>query len=85
MVITGLTRNQFASNRTGVRIPLSPPKIKRATLVALYFYLFAVRVNVFLIIITINIAKSMMYNGKIIYPVSLAIIPNSGGIKVNPI
>ena|GEM_PF-1422961 len=27
MVITGLTRNQFASNRTRVRIPPSPPKI----------------------------------------------------------
>ena len=26
MVITGLTRNQFASNRTRVRIPPSPPK-----------------------------------------------------------
>ena len=26
MVITGLTRNQFASNRTRVRIPSSPPK-----------------------------------------------------------
>ena len=26
MVITGLTRNQFASNRTWVRIPSSPPK-----------------------------------------------------------
>ena len=26
MVITGLTRNQFASNRTRVRIPLSPPE-----------------------------------------------------------
>ena len=25
VVITGLTRNQFASNRTRVRIPLSPP------------------------------------------------------------
>ena len=25
MVITGLTRNQFASNRTWVRIPSSPP------------------------------------------------------------
>ena len=25
MVITGLTRNQFALTRTGVRIPLSPP------------------------------------------------------------
>ena len=27
VVITGLTRNQFASNRTRVRIPPSPPKI----------------------------------------------------------
>ena len=26
MVITGLTRNQFAGNRTWVRIPPSPPK-----------------------------------------------------------
>ena len=26
VVITGLTRNQFARKRTGVRIPLSPPK-----------------------------------------------------------
>ena len=26
VVITGLTRNQFASNRTGVRIPLSAPE-----------------------------------------------------------
>ena len=26
VVITGLTRNQFARNRTGVRIPLSPPQ-----------------------------------------------------------
>ena len=26
VVITGLTRNQFASNRTWVRIPSSPPK-----------------------------------------------------------
>ncbi len=29
MVITGLTRNQFASNRTWVRIPHSPPKNNR--------------------------------------------------------
>ena len=26
VVITGLTRNQFAINRTGVRIPPSPPQ-----------------------------------------------------------
>ena len=29
VVITGLTRNQFGSNPTGVRIPLSPPKRKK--------------------------------------------------------
>ena len=28
MVITGLTRNQFAGNRTWVRIPPSPPIIR---------------------------------------------------------
>ena len=28
VVITGLTRNQFAGNRTRVRIPLSPPQKK---------------------------------------------------------
>jgi hypothetical protein len=28
VVITGLTRNQFAGNRTWVRIPPSPPKTK---------------------------------------------------------
>ena len=32
MVITGLTRNQFASNRTRVRIPPSPPKLCRKCL-----------------------------------------------------
>ena len=30
VVITGLTRNQFASNRTRVRIPPSAPKEKAA-------------------------------------------------------
>ena len=29
VVITGLTRNQFAGNRTWVRIPPSPPKNNR--------------------------------------------------------
>ena len=38
VVITGLTRNQFASNRTWVRIPSSPPKIPR-TLSPWNFYL----------------------------------------------
>ena len=32
MVITGLTRNQFAGNRTWVRIPPSPPKMRRKCL-----------------------------------------------------
>ena len=32
MVITGLTRNQFAGNRTRVRIPPSPPKLCRKCL-----------------------------------------------------
>ena len=32
MVITGLTRNQFAGNRTRVRIPPSPPKMCRKCL-----------------------------------------------------
>ena len=36
MVITGLTRNQFARNRTGVRIPLSPPQ-QESTLEGAFF------------------------------------------------
>ncbi len=33
MVITGLTRNQLASNRTRVRIPPSPPQFVRKPLI----------------------------------------------------
>ena len=41
MVITGLTRNQFGSNPTRVRIPPSPPDLseKRPEMGAFHFYL----------------------------------------------
>ena len=38
VVITGLTRNQFASNRTWVRIPSSPPKHENTVLLCGVFY-----------------------------------------------
>ena len=40
MVITGLTRNQFASNRTRVRIPPSPPSKNPVTMRVSGFFLF---------------------------------------------
>ena len=37
VVITGLTRNQFALTRTRVRIPLSPPKRPQFSRIAVFF------------------------------------------------
>ncbi len=42
VVITGLTRNQFASNRTGVRIPPSPPEREEMELRSISFFVFSI-------------------------------------------
>ncbi len=41
MVITGLTRNQFAGNRTWVRIPPSPPKQRHLFFAGAFIFVLA--------------------------------------------